>query len=279
MRIKQKIYLDLEPDFIYDYIFFSASLRFMQAQDDSYRKYNIKQKAKAMCLVNLLEVYQKSLEDLAVILLSLYRKYNPDNKCDFQRKFDVKETPLIFTLINYRPGEASIKNLLGLLGKGEDIIVKLGIKNIEDINITLLYPDINFKNFYHFLLSSLEDLGNDQAKRQSIYYKIKHGGVIVSDASFFNNTLTQSPAVIYSEPKSVSDDDRPLVIHQLKYTEEEFILMQTGVIKISVIIKVLLSVYLCKEYPHTIIKKGSKSSLELFGLIDAKKNLSRWHGY
>lgn len=279
MHIKQKIYLDLEPYFIYDYIFFSAHLRFMQAQDNSYEKYNIKQKAKAMCLVNLLEVYQKSLEDLAAILLSLYRKYNPDEECDFQKKFGVKETPLIFTLINYKQGEASIKNTLDLFKRDTDVIVKIGIKNIENINITLLYPDINFKNFYHFLLSSLGDLGNDQAKRQSIYHKIKHGGVIVGDASFFSNILSQSPAAIYSEPKSFSDDDRPLVIHQLKYTEEEFVLMQIGVIKISVIIKVLLSVYLCKEYPHTIIEKGLKSPLEIFGLIDAKKYLSRWHGY
>lgn len=61
-----------------------------------------------MYLVILKEIFQKSLEDLGVIILALYRRYNKDPYCEYQKKFN-KLTPISYTLINYKPGDAYIK--------------------------------------------------------------------------------------------------------------------------------------------------------------------------
>lgn len=278
MHPAQKIYLDLEPHFIYDYIFFSAHLRFLQSQESSHKNYNLKQMAKAMCLVNLFEIYQKSLEDLAAVTLALYRRYGIDANCRYQKKFNALETPLSFTLINYR--EANLKDVLALLSTDEDIINKLGIKNFQKININLLYPDINFSNVYRFFVVGLKSLATDQDKRLKMFNKIKHGGIVVGDGHLLSDSLSaNTPAVIYDEAKSFSDDDHSLIIHGFKYTEEEFEMMEAGIMKIMVMIKVLFSIYLCKEYPNTIKKNGHTSTLDLLAKIEMKKYLSLWNGY
>lgn len=281
MNIQQKIYLDLEPHFVYDYIFFAARLRFLQSQENSYKKYEMKNKAKAMCLVNLFETYQKSIEDLSAVILSLYRRYNHVSKgCKYQKEFKSKETPLIYTLINYTPGEPRLKKILALFNNDAEIVRKLGITNIERINITLLYPSINFQNFYNFFIRGLKDLSDDQNRRLKMFNKIKHGGIIVADGANFSNNLDKHmPAAIYSDPKSFSPEDHPLVIHGFKYTEQEFELMKAGIMKVMVMIQVILSMYLCKEYGGVLKTMGLKSSLQIFNQIKMKKYISLWGGY
>lgn len=277
--IKQKIYLDLEPHFVYDYIFFSAHLRFIQSQENSYKQYRMEQKAKAMCLVNLFETYQKSLEDLAAVMLAFSRRYNPDPACSYQSDFDTDHTPLVYTLIHYHPGEANLKKLLQTFSSDADMVNRLGIRNIENINITLLYPDINFQKFYRFFVGSLRDLSTDQEKRLKMFNKIKHGGVIAGDGKLFANNLPHSPAAVYADPKSFPDDDHPLIMHSFKYAEEEFDLMKGGIMRVMVMVKTMLSAYLCREYPDILVTKRFKSPLEILEKIEMKKLLSLWGGY
>ena len=279
MDIKQKIYLDLEPHFVYDYIFFSAHLRFLKAHENSYKKYSNDQKARAMCLVNLFETYQQSLEDLGAMILAFHRRYNSVKECSYQKEFNTNETPLIYSMIHYRPGDAILKDLISLFPTNTGIINGFGINNVEKINITLVLPDINFKKFYNFFLVGLKSLSDDQFKRLRMFNKIKHGGVVVGDGHVFSNTLKQSPATIYSDPKAFDPDDHPLVIHGLKYVDEEFELMEAGVMKIATMIKIMLSIYLCKEYRNLVMNNGYKISIDLFKKIQAKRFLNSWNGY
>lgn len=279
MNIKQKIYSDLEPDFIYDYIFFSVNLRFWQSEESTYKKYSMKHKAKALCFINLFETYQKSLEDLSAVILAMYRRYNATKDCDYQKAFKVNQTPVTYTLINYTPGEAILDDVLSLVPKKWDVINKLGINISGKINLTLLYPDIDFEKLYNFFVVGLRSLAEDQKKRLKIYNKIKHGGVIVSDGHWFSKTLVQAPAAIYADPKAFSKDDHPLVIHGLKFNQDEFILMRAGIMKVRTIIQVLLSAYLCKEYFGNKMSDGSTISLKIFEKIQMKKFVSMWQGY
>ncbi|MFH0815075.1 MAG: hypothetical protein V1902_03325 [Candidatus Falkowbacteria bacterium] len=72
------------------------------------------QDGKRMHLVLLTELYQKSLEDLAAILLALFRRFNTDASCEFQKEFS-SQTPVVYTLINYKIREAEIKKILDKL--------------------------------------------------------------------------------------------------------------------------------------------------------------------
>lgn len=282
MNTKQKIYSDLEPHFIYDYIFFSANLRFLQSQENSHKKYKMDQTAKAMCLVNLFEIYQKSLEDLSAVILALYRRYNPAQKdCKYQKEFNTNETPVVYTLINYTWGEPKLKKILVPFKNDHEIINKFGINNISKININLLHPDINIQNVNNFFLVGLKSLSGDQEKRFSMFNKIKHGGIVVANGRYFSETLPKNmPAAIYADPKAYTEDDHPLTVHGFKFTEMEFELMQGGIMKIMVMIKILLSAYLCKEFGGVLKKdKGLKSPLEIFSKIEMKKYLLLWNGF
>jgi len=175
--IKQKIYLDLEPHFVFDYIFFASGLRVLQSQECKCDISKVDPTKRAMHLVNLFELYQKSLEDLAAVTLAIYRRYNPDQGCSYQRSFQTNQTPLDYTLINYKPGEANLKKILSLFPNDGDILDKLKVTHIEEVNIGVIYPDINLEKFYNFFLVGLKSLAGDQDRRLKMFNKIKHGGV------------------------------------------------------------------------------------------------------
>src|SRR3989338_4837133 len=75
---EEKIYWDIDLPILYDYVNFANRLRPLQALELKHEKFSMQQDGKRMYLVLLTELYQKSLEDLAVILLGLYRRFNTD---------------------------------------------------------------------------------------------------------------------------------------------------------------------------------------------------------
>ena len=280
MEVKQKIYLDMEANFIYDYIFFSAHLRFLKAQGNTYRSYTKNQVARAMCLVNLFETYQQSLEDLAVVTLAVQRRYNSAAECRYQRDFSIIETPLVYTMIHYKPGDANLEDIIASFANDSDLTRGLGLVNIEEINLTFLYPDIDFRKFYDFFLVGFKSLAEDQDKRLKMFNKIKHGGIVISDGHIFSSTLPKhTPAAIYADPAAFNPNDHPLLIHGFKYADEEFELMKAGVMKISTMIKIMCSIYLCKEYMGKKMVDGYTISIDLFNRIQGKKYLKMWDGY
>ena len=94
---EKKIYWDIEPHMLYDYVNFANRLRLLSATDDRYKQFTMEQEGSRWFLLMFTELYQKSLEDLGVILLALRRRFNDDPSCPYQKKFLVKETPLTFT--------------------------------------------------------------------------------------------------------------------------------------------------------------------------------------
>lgn len=270
----------MESNFVYDYIFFSAHLRFLKAHENIYKNYTKSQVARAMCFVNLFETYQQSLEDLAAVTLAFQRRYNSVRKCRYQKDFSALETPLTYSIIHYKPGDANLKEILASFVADSDLKQGLGLLNIEKINLTSLYPDIDFKKFYKFFLIGLKSLAGDQEKRLKMFNKIKHGGMVISDGHIFSPTLPKNtPAVVYADPAAFDPNDHPLVIHGFKYADEEFELMKAGVMKISTMIKVMCSMYLCKEYMGEKMVDGYVISIDLFNRIHGKKCLKMWDGY
>ncbi|MBI1833457.1 MAG: hypothetical protein HYR90_01400 [Candidatus Andersenbacteria bacterium] len=237
-------------------------------------------KAKALCLVNLFEIYQKSLEDLAAVMLALYRYYNASSDCGYQKSFKAEQTPLTYTLIHYMPGEASLNKLANKFTGDSQMINGLGISNIEKSHITLLYGDIDLQKTYNFFIGGIKDLAVDQAKRLRMLNKIKHGGVVVENGRLFNSDMPKAPAAVYAQPEAFEADDHPLIIHSFKYTEEEFDLMSAGVMRVAAMMRILLSAYLCVEHRDFLeARKDLASPLDIFEKIEMKKLLSLWEGY
>lgn len=259
---EEKVYWDLEPEVLYDYVNFANRLRVLQAGETDYKKYNMDQDGKRMHLVLLTELYQKSLEDLAVILLALFRRFNTDASCEFQKEFS-SQTPLVYTLINYKIREAEIKKILDKLPSQRDFISGLHINDLDSLHLELLIPKLNKIQFYSELYSNVKDWMGDQEKRFRIYNKIKHGPIVLGSGKILNKTNPNSPAVVYSD-RGAKFTDHPLVVHHLHFTEDEFLLLQAGVFKISDCIKDLLAIYLCKNYPDFLKKKGFSSPLIFF---------------
>ena len=270
----------MDSNFVYNYIFFSAHLRFLKAHENKYKSYTKDQVVRAMCFVNLFETYQQSLEDLAAVTLAFQRRYNSTTECRYQKDFSEIWTPLIYTMIHYKPGDANLKDIIGLFKSDLKLIQGLGLVNAEKISLTSLYSDIDLKKFYKFFLIGFKSLAGDQNKRLKMFNKIKHGGIVVSDGHIFSSTLqNHTPAIVYADPTAFDPNDHPLVIHGFKYADEEFELMIAGVMKISTMIKVMCSIYLCKEYAGEKMTDNYIISLDLFNRIQGKKYLEMWDGY
>lgn len=260
---EQTIYWNIETSFLYDYVNFANRLRSLQILDNQYKKYNMQQDGKRMYLVLFTELYQKTLEDLSVILLSLFRRFNIDSDCEYQKNFKQTITPITYTLINYKPREATIKNITDKFLSEQDFISKLHINDIGTININLVLPLLDIRVFYRDLYKNILAWKNDQEKRFKIYNKIKHGIAVVGSAQIFNNKNENAPAIVYAD-KNAKLTDHPLIVHSLHFTEAEFVLLQKGVVKASDCIKDLLAIYLCKNYPDFLEKQGFSSPLLFF---------------
>jgi hypothetical protein len=258
------IYWEIEATILYDYVNFANRLRMLQAVGLQHKRFNMQQDGKRMYLVLLTELYQKSLEDLAVILLCFYRRFNADPKCNYQRKFKKANTPIAYTLINYATNEATIKNILDKCPTQQDFIGKLFINELESIgNINQVIPLSDIPKFYTELYQNIFAWMGDQEKRFKIYNKIKHGMPVIGSAQLLNSKNENAPAVIY-EDRNADHVDHPLIVHSLHFTEDEFTLLQNGVMKISDCIRDLLALYLCKNYPDFLIKQGFSSPLLFF---------------
>jgi hypothetical protein len=260
---EQKIYWDIEPHMLYDYVNFANKLRLLSATDDRYKKFSMEQDASRWFLIIFIELYQKSLEDLGVILLALRRRFNEDSLCKYQKKFSVTETPITFTQINYGIGEATIKKTLDWFTSERDLISGLHIDDMGKVNINLIFPELDLNVFYKDLYDNLVAWSKDQEKRFTIYNKIKHGPAIVGSAKIFNKKNENAPAVVYADPNA-NLTDHPLIVHSLSFKEDEFILLRGGVLKISQCIRDLISIYMCKNYPDFLKGKGFSSPLIFF---------------
>jgi len=260
---EEKIYWDIEASILYDYVNFANRLRPLQALELKHNKFSMQQDGKRMYLVLLTELYQKSLEDLAVILLGLYRRFNVDADCGYQRKLKQTTTPITYTLINYTTREATVKTIIDKCPSERDFINKLHINDIETLNVTLLMPLFDIINFYVDLYRNIFAWMKDQEKRFRIYNKIKHGPAVVGSARLLNRTNKDAPAAIYSD-ENANLTDHPLMVHSLDFTEIEFVLLQNGVIKVGDCIRDLIAIYLCKNYPDFLVKQGFSSPLLFF---------------
>ena|SRR3989344_5123170 len=260
---EQKVYWDIEPHMLYDYVNFANHIRVAQASDDRYKKFSMKQDGSRWFLMIFTELYQKSLEDLSVILLAFYRRFNTDVGCEYQKKFSVVETPIAYTQINYKTHEATIKRVLDYFKNQGELIRGLRIDDIEKVDINFIFPEMNFQKFYNDLYNNLVAWSEDQEKRFRLYNKIKHGPAIVGSARIFNPKNEDAPAVVYAD-HSTDLTDHPLFVHSLHFKESEFILLRGGVLKISQCIRDLISIYMCKNYSDILKKKGFASPLFFF---------------
>lgn len=253
------IYWDMEAEFLYDYLFLASNLRFFEVSSINYKKYTGDQLGMVACYVNIFEIYQKSLEDLGAILLSLKRRFNIDNSCVYQKKYYCSETPILFTLMNYSISEGYIYKHIGTTRS--DIERTFNLLMVNSISITLLYPSFQYSKWRDNVISNIMGFSNDQKKRDRMYNKVKHGGLVVGNGKLFKSASPNAPAVIY--PNNDTANPNPLRLHSFKYDESEIIKMKSGVLNTRRLIRELVAIYLIYKYPEFVKTKGNKSAIEL----------------
>jgi hypothetical protein len=266
LPISQKVYWDIESEFLYDYIMFGSNLRYWQTIDIKPEKYQMEQQGKGLYFVNLLEGYQKSLEDLGAMCLAIKRRFQPDSNCSYQKHFTVSQTPITYTLINYRPQDYHLEKIAKL--SDQEIEKALNLQSINRISVTFIYPDFNYLTWRANIIKTLKSQAYDQSKRLNIYNKIKHGAVVVSNGRKFKKSLPLGPAAIYRNPNK-DESGNPLMIHAFKYEEKEFKLMIDGIKSIRQMIRELIAIYLIEHYPEHLKQQGISTPLLLLKKVQS----------
>ncbi len=227
----QDVYWQLESLILRDYKQFAAKLRLveMEALATKAAEYSLNQKGKVLCYVAMFEALGKAYEDLGAILLALRKRFED-------------EVPIVFTLINYRPGEAGIAKAIG--SNADEIAARLEpmFKAIRPYGSR---GSSDYLRWRREFLHAIELIADNQKRHSSPFQKVKHAALVVSDGAAFKTNLPRGPAAFYRNRTGID----PIIIHSFKYSEEEFDTMRQSLGVAAHVIEDLLTIYLERFYP------------------------------
>lgn len=251
----QAAYESFEPAFLWDYLGFANDLRDYVALQISEGAQWQNSTGKHLAFLTVFGALMAGFEDIAALLLALKRRYSTDPQCRYQRECRLAATPVAYTLLNYRDVQLDF-----LLGKDRPAQVYRNFyfeKLIpsEYTAASALTPatiTTGLKQLAKFLC---EDITRNQSKndRPKAYNKIKHGAIVVSDATRFYPTLPVGPGVVM---ETSQDPSNPLKLLTLPYSDEELEKMKRIVWLSKVARKLLVSLYLWKEHRSFLNAKG-----------------------
>jgi len=100
--VKKEIYWKLEAPFLLDYLGFGIDLRdynALQVSESASLQNYLGQK---LAFMSVFGHMMAGFEDTAALLLALKRRYGRDPECQYQKEFNVAETPVFYTMVTYR---------------------------------------------------------------------------------------------------------------------------------------------------------------------------------
>ena len=252
----KNIYWKLESLFLWDYLNFSIHLRDYIALQVSQDISNQNYLGRKLTFVSVFAEMMAGFEDTVALLLALKRRYSSDPKCPYQRKFNVKETPLFYTLFTFR--EPRLDKVLGSASPA-DVYQDFHFEKLVPVSLSepeFLQQEVVQRGLLTIARFLCNDCLSNQSKndRPNAYNKIKHGSIVLSEGRDFFPDHPSGPAIIMEIPKS--DADYPLKFLILPYSEEEIENMKRVIWLSKVVRKVLLVLYLWIEYAEFLIEKG-----------------------
>src|SRR3990167_2986285 len=184
---EKELYETLEPRFLWDYLHFGIDLRDYIALRTSDNPSSQNDIGRKLSFISVLTEMMAGFEDTAGLILALKRRYSPDPDCEYQKKFKVINTPLFYTLVKFR--ESSLDTILGCASPSK-IYKNFHFENLVLHNLSkpgFLQPDVVRQGLLNIARFLCKDCLTNQTKtnRQQVYNKIKHGGIVVSEARDF----------------------------------------------------------------------------------------------
>lgn len=188
-------------------------------------------------------------EDLGALLLALRRRYKADPKCKFQKRFSRSETPLLFTLVNYR--DVSLKKVLPSPDPNTvhshfqlDQLVPEDLPSAGFLTTEVAAKGM--KTLARFIATDCLTAETSGVRPQA-YNKIKHGGVVVSNGAIFFPNHPPGPAVIDST--QIGDPNaRPLTVFTLPFSQDRIEEMKQMVWLTTVTRRIIVALYLWKHH-------------------------------
>jgi hypothetical protein len=220
--------------FVKDYIKFGLYLRktMFNALYDKYLISN-NEAEKELCFLNSYFIIGTSYEDISILCLSLSEYY-----CN-------KRTYLLERLLNYKPGEAILSNIISGKTKKEIFqLLGLGLNKYEALGFT----KYESKRLIEGIIKNIKIIADEQDIRIKIYNKLKHGGIVMS-----SNDITgkkQGPRILLEFNKSTSKIIRTIIPNN----EGEMEKCRNQIESNLRIIGELLIIYLINKYQNEIDK-------------------------
>ena len=256
--IKEQAYWGVEPAFLWDHLNFGNDLRDYVALQVAEVAESHNQVGKHLAFLTILSAMMAGFEDLAALLLGLRRRYAGDTDCGYQKEFSVAETPLMFSLMNYR-GDIRLDTLLGSRTP-EGVFLEFHFDRLVPTSPAKpadLTPDMIRQGLRYMAKSISEDFVRNQTKndRCKASNKIKHGALVVSEGRRFfpGRGYPSGPGVLMT---GAGNPAEPLQCLILPYSEMELQQMQRMIWLSKMARKILITLYLWTEYRQFMESKS-----------------------
>jgi hypothetical protein len=237
----------LEPQYFLDYTLFSGVIRhhvahsleqaYRGAPGDVHRR---------LFLLGVVKEEYAAYEDLAAILLAFLRWRSGD-------------VPLpIKPLLEYAPGEAVIDGILNdrRIATGEDLYAALRLEEWLPSGWRETFPDIDLRKALKIACTFfvLDCRRNQKHPGIKAYNKIKHGAMIVPDASLYIPTLPSTPAAIFQTLDRLSPN--PYTLYAIPMEDEHIEERLRSINFVQVNLRLLSGLYIINRYPAALQSCG-----------------------
>lgn len=230
----------LEPQYFVDYTLFSGAVRhyvaysleqeFLRAPEDLHRR---------LYLLGVVKEEYAGYEDLAAFLLAFLRWRSGDVSLPIK------------PLLEYAPGEAVIDDILDdrRIASGEDLFSALSLEDFLPPGWGDMFPDIDLKKALKIACTFFAIDCRRNQKRPGIkaYNKIKHGAMIVPDASRYISTLPSAPAAIFSTPDKLNPN--PYTLYAIPMEDEQIDQRLRSIEFMQANLRLLSGLYVISRYP------------------------------
>jgi len=179
---------EFEPRFLLDYLWFGCMILAHQSRvlNEAHAAEADADRRRAYLLAIHTNLIQEC-EHVAAWLLAF-------------RRWGASRTPLIETLLRYKPGEAYLEACLGGVADGHDLLRVSGID--RDRLVPMYIPRDQFDDRVADLWAGFSYYADQQGERAQLYNKSKHGMVFVSSARVLNAQVNDiGPLALYAHDR------------------------------------------------------------------------------
>lgn len=262
--VKKEIYWKLEAPFLLDYLGFGIDLRdynALQVSESASLQNYLGQK---LAFMSVFGQMMAGFEDTAALLLALKRRYGRDPECQYQKEFNVAETPVFYTMVTYR--DSRLDKVLGS-SSPDEVYRDFHLETLVPVNLSepgFLQPEVVRRGLLNMAKFLCEDCRTNQTKnnRPDAYNKIKHGAIVLSEGRDLFPEHPSGPAVIMEGPKG--DVTHPLQLLTFPFSEQEIETMKRIIWLSKVVRKVLLVLYLWAAHEQFVRSKEVSNPGSLF---------------